>query len=296
MIEPADEGAQSGQPGVDGFGDAVTFAFGDPERRLYGSVRLGLVPGAPPRASGLGLLFADGDVVAAEIVGGTEVERADWSRLDVGDVSGAIVEPLRAWEVGFDGDEGGFELRFDALGPPAELGGDALAASAANLHGYEQLCRVTGSVRRGEQRTQVDCLGQRGHQWGAPDWERLALARTLSAWFEDGAGVALASARPQGASGHDAELASAFLFEPDAAVAIADPRLSTVSDAEGRQRRAGLELWVGEDDEAGPHRLAGEALCGTTLDLGRLRLDCAFFDWRMDGRHGVGRYDVLRRA
>ncbi|HYV16882.1 MAG TPA: hypothetical protein VE972_12780 [Conexibacter sp.] len=296
MIEPADEGAQSGQPGVDGFSDAVTFAFGDPERRLYGSVRLGLVRGTPPRASGLGLLFADGDVVAAEIVGGTEVERADWTRLDVGDVSGAIVEPLRAWEVGFDGDEGGFELRFDALGPPAELGGDALAASAANLHGYEQLCRVTGSVRRGEQRTRVDCLGQRGHQWGAPDWERLALARTLSAWFEDGAGVALASARPQGASGHDAELASAFLFEPDAAVAIADPRLSTASDAEGRQRRAGLELWVGEDDEAGPHRLAGEAVCGTTLDLGRLRLDCAFFDWRMDGRHGVGRYDVLRRA
>ena len=37
-------------------------------------------------------------------------------------------------------------------------------------------------------------------------------------------------------------------------------------------------------------------LCGTTLDLGRLRLDAAFFRWRMEGRMGVGRYDVLRRA
>jgi hypothetical protein len=36
--------------------------------------------------------------------------------------------------------------------------------------------------------------------------------------------------------------------------------------------------------------------CGTSLELGRLRLDCAFFDWRMEGRVGVGRYDVLRRA
>ena len=295
-IGPEHEQTQSGRPGVAGFGDAVTFAFGDPDRQLYGSVRLGLVPGEPPRASALALLFAGGDVVAAEIAGGTEVERADWSRLDVGDVSAAIVEPLHAWDIAFDGDEGGFELHFEALGPPAELGRDALAASAADLHGYEQLCRVSGSVRRGSERTRDDCLGQRGHQWGAPDWERLSLARTLSAWFEGGPGVALASARPEGAAGHDAELASAFMLEPEAAVAIADPRLSTTSDAEGRQRRAGLELWVGEDDEAGPHRLAGEAVCGTTLDLGRLRLDCAFFDWRMDGRHGVGRYDVLRRA
>ena len=43
-------------------------------------------------------------------------------------------------------------------------------------------------------------------------------------------------------------------------------------------------------------RAAGEVACGTTLDLGRLRLDCAFFTWRMEGRSGVGRYDVLRRV
>ena len=30
-------------------------------------------------------------------------------------------------------------------------------------------------------------------------------------------------------------------------------------------------------------------------DLGRLRLDCSFFRWRLDGREGVGRYDILRR-
>jgi hypothetical protein len=36
--------------------------------------------------------------------------------------------------------------------------------------------------------------------------------------------------------------------------------------------------------------------CGTSLDLGRLHLDCAFFSWRMEGRAGVGRYDVLRRT
>ena len=41
---------------------------------------------------------------------------------------------------------------------------------------------------------------------------------------------------------------------------------------------------------------SGEIVCGTTLDLGRLRLDCAFLRWHMDGREGIGRYDILRRV
>jgi hypothetical protein len=74
-----------------------------------------------------------------------------------------------------------------------------------------------------------------------------------------------------------------------------EPLLSTTYDADGRQRHAGLEVWP-EGDDAVPHRAAGEVLCGTTLDLGRQRLDCAFFEWKMEGRSGVGRYDVLRRT
>jgi hypothetical protein len=37
-------------------------------------------------------------------------------------------------------------------------------------------------------------------------------------------------------------------------------------------------------------------VCGTSLDLGRLRLDCAFLRWHMEGREGIGRYDILRRV
>ncbi len=278
-----------------GFGDAVTFAFGDPQQQLYGSARLGLVPGEPVRASGLGLLFHAGEVAAIDGSGGIELAGTpDWSRIEAGDLSATIVEPLRAWEVAYDGDEGGFELRFEALGEPAEIGSGAVAASAADLHGYEQLCHVAGSVRRGERRWQVDCLGQRGHQWGAPDWERIELARTISAWLEDGTGLTFASVRPHGAAGHDAEARSAYLVEQGNALAIDDALLSTAGDEDGRQRRAGLELRFTEDGAR--QRIAGEAVCGTTLDLGRLRLDTAFFQWRMDGREGAGRYDVLRRA
>ncbi len=297
MIGPPDEAARVPEPGAVGFGDAVTFAFGDVEQELYGSARLGLVPGAPAHASGLGLLFCGGELAAVDATGGIELEgEADWHELEAGDVRATIERPLEAWEVAYDGDDGGFELRFDAISAPAELSAGAVATSAAGLRGYEQLCRVTGTVRSAAGRAKVDCLGQRGHQWGSPDWERIALARTVSAWFDDDRGVTLASVRPDDATAHAHEAISAWLLDRDGARAIGEPLLSTTLDGDGRQLRAGLELWEDDDERSYPHRAAGEAVCGTTLDLGRLRLDCAFFHWRMEGRRGVGRYDVLRRA
>ena len=105
--------------------------------------------------------------------------------------------------------------------------------------------------------------------------------------------------RPREARAHADEAVGASILErarrrQRAVRAVADP-LSTTYDGEGRQRRAGLELWD-RGRRPTPRRAAGEVACGTTLDLGRLRLDCAFFRWRMEGREGVGRYDVLRRV
>jgi hypothetical protein len=75
---------------------------------------------------------------------------------------------------------------------------------------------------------------------------------------------------------------------------VDEPRLSTTYDDEGHPRRAGLELWVGEADDQ-PRRAVGEVVCGSTVALGRLKLECSFVRWRMAGRSGSGRYDVLRR-
>jgi hypothetical protein len=168
------------------------------------------------------------------------------------------------------------------------------------MAGFEQAVRVRGSATVRGQRIGVDALGQRGRSWGSPDWERMALARTVGAWLGDDLAVSLSAIRPSGARDHEHERVAATILdrEPDSAEAraipVAESRLSTTYDGEGRQRAAGLELFV--DDDAMPRRAAGEVVCGTTLDLGRLRLQCAFFRWRMEGRTGVGRYDVLARA
>ncbi len=193
------------------------------------------------------------------------------------------------------GKDGALDLRFEACSAPAVLAGEAPVARAGGMEGYEQLCRVSGSVSHGGRTYQVRCLGQRGQLWGTPDWSRIELARTVSAWLGEDRALTLTAVRAAKAKGHLDEAVSGFMFEGGEAVEISDPRLSTTYDGEQHQLRAGLELWMTEEGDHA-RRVAGEALCGTSLDLGEQRLDSAFFAWRMEGREGVGRYDVLRRV
>jgi hypothetical protein len=285
-------------PAGDGFSDAVTCAFGDPRADVYGVARLGLAGGT---ASGLAMLFHAGEPVVVNAEGGVEAsEGAGWDDVSAAGLDTEVVEPLRRWTLHYAGDDASFDLELEALGEPAELDAKHPAATAGGMTGYEQLCRVRGTVTVGGRRLPIDGLGQRGHSWGAPDWETMTLARTLSAWIDDDLAVTLTAVRPAKADAHGRELVAATILERGEdgdgvhPVAVVDPRLSTTYDADGRQRHVGLELWVDEDGH--PRRASGDVVCGTTLDLGRLRLDCAFFRWHMDGREGVGRYDVLRRA
>lgn len=288
--------------------DAVTFSFGDRDAELYGVARAGLSvgPEGTPQGSGLALLFAGREPVTARAAGGLDLAELAWEAVDAGGVTTIVEEPLRRWRVAFVAEDGrtGFDLAFTAVSEPAWLDPESDVGRLGGMAGYEQLCRVTGTVRaRGGDR-QVDCLGQRGHSWGAPDWERLALVRTVNAWMGEDLGVSLSAIRDDRAAHHDDEAVGATLFAPlpededghglSPARDIVEPRISTTYDADGRQRRATLELFETEDGWA--RRIGGEVHAGTTLDLGRLRLDCAFFHWEMDGRHGVGRYDILRRT
>lgn len=276
------------------FTDAVTFSFGDPAAQLYGLARIGLSPGDNGVAgSALAVLFAGRDPVAALARGGVELgAEAGWETVSVSGLSAQVLEPLSRWSVTLEGETHGFDLRFEAISEPAEVDGDV--ARSGGMEGYEQLCAVSGTVRAGGRVTEVNCRGQRGHSWGEPDWGRIDSTRTVSAWPDDGFALALSSVRPAGGD-HGHEPVWAALLDRAGTLPVEDPRLSTTYDGEGRQRRAGLELWL-DDEEGHPHRGSGEVLCGSTLELGQLRLDCAFFRWRIDGRPGVGRYDVLRRA
>lgn len=284
MITPEHERRRP--PAGDAFSEAVAFAFADPASAIYGMARLGVGAG---NASALALLMRGRDPVGALAEGAIPVaDDQDWKDFAAGGLRASVRAPLEAWTLFHDGGTFGLDLVFEAISAPGEV--------AAVAEGYEQLCRVTGTVRAGDDVIEIDGLGQRGHSWGEPDWSGIELMRSVSAWLGDGrlGGVALSSARPAGAGGHADETLAAMLVEGGEAVPVADPRLSTTYDGDGHTRRVGLELWVTEDGY--PLRAAGEVLCGTSLDLGPMQLDVAFVRWHAEGREGVGRYEIIRRA
>jgi hypothetical protein len=276
------------------FRDAVTFSFGDPVVQLYGLARLGL---GGDGASGFAVVHHGEEIAGSSMETRPQSNGAsDWNEVRAAGVRSRVITPLEAWNVSYDGGRAaGFDLRFEAVSSPAALSDDNPAARAAGMNGYEQLCSVKGVVLVGGKPVNVRCLGQRGHLWGSPDWSRIELARTLSAWLDTGSGLTLTSVRPAKAKHHDEEIVAGFVITGGEPVEIFDPRLSTAYDSENRQRRAGLELWMQEEGGLA-HRAAGEAVCGTTMDLGELHLTSAFFHWKMEGHSGAGRYDVMRRV
>lgn len=296
-IGPGDEAPHTPAEPAPGFLDVLTFAFGDLDAQLYGVARLAL--DGEGRASAMAIVYSGHEPVAGGRQAGVALdgEVAGWESVRAAGVSSTVERPLEAWTVGFEaGDGAGFELRFEATSAPAVIAPDAPAGQAGAIQGYEQTCSVSGIVSHGGRTHQLRCLGQRGHVSGAPDLGSIELVRTLSAWLGADRALTLTAVQPAKAKlRHLDEAITGWVIEGGEPVAIAEPRLSTTYDGELRQQRAGLELWMDEEGTVG-RRAWGAVLCGTTIDLGAMRLDSAFFHWRMEGREGVGLYDVLRRS
>jgi hypothetical protein len=171
-----------------------------------------------------------------------------------------------------------FDLSFSPLCEPLELDGAST-----------RICRVAGSVRDAT----VECLGTATETVTPPRWDDLDALRGLSALFDEQNAVLALARRPRGAIGHGQEQVVAWLVSAGEVLRVEDARISTVYDGDGRQRDAGLELWLPGEDF--PRRASGSAVAGTTLSLEGLRVNAAVFSWRMEGRDGAGAYEVTIR-
>jgi hypothetical protein len=170
------------------------------------------------------------------------------------------------------------ELELEPLTDAIDLGGQR-----------SWLCRARGTV---EGRA-IECLGTATETTTPPAWEELDALRGISAVFDEAHALLCVARRPRGALGHDAERVRAVIVVEGESLDVEDARLSTVYDGEGRQRSAGLELWLPGEDF--PRRAFGVVAAGTTLQLEELRVNAAIFSWRMEGREGAGAYDVVVR-
>jgi hypothetical protein len=174
---------------------------------------------------------------------------------------------------------GRLALELEPVSPEADLGG-------VRAH----VVRVRGEAAG----RRVDCLGTLARTEVEPHWEELDALRSISALVDEQHALLLLARRPRGAVGHGDESVTARLVEDDAVVAVKDARISTVYDGTGRQRSAGLELWVPGEDY--PRRGSGLVIAGSSLDLDGLHVHAAVFRWRLDGREGIGAYELMVRS
>jgi hypothetical protein len=124
--------------------------------------------------------------------------------------------------------------------------------------------------------------------------EPAALRRSIGIAFSDGGLFALSAARPAGRETHGDEHLTSVLCDPDGApVELAETLLSTEYGTDGVQRRATLELWA-DEGAATPMRGAGTLISSCTIDRPGLSAEVAFFRWSLEGREGLGHYEILR--
>jgi hypothetical protein len=174
---------------------------------------------------------------------------------------------------------GKLSLRLEPASPELDLGGVTA-----------RICRVTGEAGG----RPVTCLGTLSHTTVTPRWEELDAIRSLSALVDDRHGLLALARRPRGATGHGEELVRAGLLADGVLHEVEETRISTVYDGDGRQRSAGLELWL--PGEEFPRRGSGLVIAGSSLELDPVRVHAAVFRWRLDGREGIGAYELMVRV
>jgi hypothetical protein len=175
--------------------------------------------------------------------------------------------------------DGRLDLELEPVTPEADLGGVAA-----------RICRVRGEVdgRR------VECLGTLAETRDLPAWDDLDALRTISAIADEQHGFVALGRRPRGARGHDEEEFSAWLLDEGNLIRVDEARVSTVYDGGGRQRSAGLELFIPGEEYA--RRGSGLVLAGSSLDLDGIQVHAAIFRWRLDGRDATGAYELMVRT
>jgi len=124
---------------------------------------------------------------------------------------------------------------------------------------------------------------------------KTAQVRLVGSWFPAGHEVSLASFRPSGAKGHDGDGLDVIALGEEQKI-IFDPRLSTTYNGDGSPRRAGIELWLGDegDDEQFPRRVAGVATgAAASTQAAGLKLSAYSLHTLSRGEPGAGVYVLL---
>ncbi len=120
------------------------------------------------------------------------------------------------------------------------------------------------------------------------------MRRSIGIVFADGGLLTLSGSAPARGDGHGDEPLLAVLADPDAGpVVFEEALLSTEYGEDGVQRRATLELWLDLEDGRAL-RGAGTLINSIVAEADGLETRIAFFRWSVEGREGLGHYEIAR--
>jgi hypothetical protein len=166
--------------------------------------------------------------------------------------------------------------------------------ATAESSGLEPV-RVTGTARVSGEQREIDIAGALA---GGRLDQKTGSLRLVGSWFPAGHEVNLLAVRPKGAKGQDKDaIEVAALGEKEAVVF--DPRLSTTYGRDGEPRRAGVELWIGADEDGDqyPRRVAGVATgSAVRTTAGNLTLSAHALRCLSRGEAGTGVYVLIQAA
>ena len=118
--------------------------------------------------------------------------------------------------------------------------------------------------------------------------------RSIGVVFSDGGLLALTSHLPEGGAGIDDEETAAVFCEAEGdPLTFEETLLSTEYGEDGVQRRVTLELWP-DLEQMRPLRGAGSLIKSVSVRRQNLDSQIAFFRWSVEGREGLGTYEVAR--
>jgi hypothetical protein len=198
-----------------------------------------------------------------------------------------------------DDEAGDWRLLDDRTALTASPAGAPVALTNADdaPGGFEQLCRVRGGFELDGIEHEVDCLGRRAVRTAQLDPKRVDSVRDISAWFDPNEVMAVVALRPSRARGHDTDIISAAVIDPEGSAAVADPRFSTTYGRAGTPIRSSFELWLGQAEDEYPRRAAGEAIGPRASQRSDgFDVQASLFRWHSRAREGAGVYILARPA
>ncbi len=291
MISASQEDAQRGEG--TSFFDSVSVDFNLGERGTFGFVRVVRLPNAG-KVTASAVLFVDHALVLKRAVE-VEAEIESWESVKLDGIDLETLSPLERWRLALSTEDATIELEASAVSPPLQLALTAPGKQAPDTEQYDQLCKLSGELRRGAGNEPISCNGRRAHAWGRAE-ERFQRLRSLYVASNEGRAVTVAAAGAAAGEDHDQELLAGaqVLDESAEPLTFEQVRLSTVYGSDGLPVKAGLELLA--PGEEIPRRLGAEAVCGTKVALAGREQALTLMRWSLDGKPAFGSYETLRRT